>query len=68
MGIEGIEKTYNDWLTGTPSKEKVRKSRDGHVVERLGIVQEGEKPNDLVLSIDQRIQQLAYRELKNPPK
>lgn len=64
VGIEGIEKTYNDWLTGTPSKEKVRKSRDGHVVERLGIVQEGEKPNDLVLSIDQRIQQLAYRELK----
>ncbi|MCH1932236.1 peptidoglycan glycosyltransferase FtsI, partial [Shewanella sp. A25] len=25
---------------------------------------EGESPNDLVLSIDQRIQQLAYRELK----
>lgn len=64
LGIEGIEKTYNDWLTGSPSKEKVRKSRDGKVVERLGVVQEGEKPNDLVLSIDQRIQSLAYRELK----
>ncbi|GIU11622.1 MULTISPECIES: penicillin-binding protein 2 [unclassified Shewanella] len=63
-GIEGIENTYNDWLTGTPSKQKVRKSRDGHVVERLDMVQEGESPNDLVLSIDQRIQQLAYRELK----
>jgi len=64
VGIEGIENTYNNWLTGTPSKQKVRKSRDGHVVERLDIVQEGESPNDLVLSIDQRIQQLAYRELK----
>ncbi|MCL1039669.1 peptidoglycan glycosyltransferase FtsI [Shewanella submarina] len=64
VGIEGIEKTYNDWLTGSPSKQKVRKSRDGKVVERLGVVQEGEKPNDLVLSIDQRIQSLAYRELK----
>ncbi|NMH66384.1 peptidoglycan D,D-transpeptidase FtsI family protein [Shewanella salipaludis] len=64
IGIEGIENTYNSWLTGTPSKQKVRKSRDGHVVERLDIVQEGESPNDLVLSIDQRIQQLAYRELK----
>ncbi len=63
-GIEGIENTYDDWLTGTPSKQKVRKSRDGHVVERLDMVQEGESPNDLVLSIDQRIQQLAYRELK----
>ncbi len=64
VGIEGVENAYNSWLTGTPSKQKVRKSRDGHVVERLDIVQEGESPNDLVLSIDQRIQQLAYRELK----
>jgi cell division protein FtsI (penicillin-binding protein 3) len=64
VGIEGIENTYNDWLTGTPSKQKVRKSRDGQVVERLAMVEEGESSNDLVLSIDQRIQQLAYRELK----
>ncbi len=64
VGIEGIENTYNNWLTGTPTKHKVRKSRDGHVVERIDIVQLGENPNDLVLSIDQRIQQLAYRELK----
>lgn len=64
VGIEGIENTYNNWLTGTPSKQKVRKSRDGHVVERLDMVQEGESPNDLVLSLDQRIQQLAYREIK----
>lgn len=64
VGIEGVENAYNSWLTGTPSKQKVRKSRDGHVVEHLDIVQEGESPNDLVLSIDHRIQQLAYRELK----
>lgn len=64
IGIEGIENTYNDWLTGTPTKQQVRKSRDGHVVERLDTVQAGENSNDLVLSIDQRIQQLAYREIK----
>ncbi|MFQ6372791.1 peptidoglycan D,D-transpeptidase FtsI family protein [Shewanella sp. YIC-542] len=64
VGIEGLENTYNNWLTGTPSKEQVRKSRDGQVVERLGIIQQGERSNDLVLSLDQRIQQLAYRELK----
>ena len=64
VGIEGIERTYNEWLTGKASKQKVRKSRDGHVVELLGTVQQGERSNDLVLSIDQRIQQLAYRELK----
>ncbi|MBR9729052.1 peptidoglycan D,D-transpeptidase FtsI family protein [Shewanella intestini] len=64
VGIEGIENTYNTWLTGTPSKQKVRKSRDGKVVEHLSVVEKGENSNDLVLSIDQRIQQLAYRELK----
>ncbi|MCC4833520.1 peptidoglycan glycosyltransferase FtsI [Shewanella sp. 10N.7] len=64
VGIEGIENAYDSWLTGTPSKQKVRKSRDGKVVQRLDIVEEGESSNDLVLSIDQRIQQLAYRELK----
>ncbi|MGB0892909.1 MAG: peptidoglycan D,D-transpeptidase FtsI family protein [Parashewanella sp.] len=67
-GIEGIEHAYNSWLTGTPSKQKVRKSRDGHVVETLDVVQPGESPNDLVLSIDQRIQALAYRELKRATK
>ena len=64
LGIEGIENTYNSWLTGKASKQKVRKSRDGKVVERLAMVEEGESPNDLVLSLDHRIQQLAYRELK----
>ncbi|WP_076537988.1 penicillin-binding protein 2 [Shewanella sp. UCD-KL21] len=64
VGIEGIESAYDSWLTGTPSKQKVRKSRDGKVVQRLDMVEEGESSNDLVLSIDQRIQQLAYRELK----
>ncbi|GLP97505.1 peptidoglycan D,D-transpeptidase FtsI family protein [Paraferrimonas sedimenticola] len=63
-GIEGIEKAYNDWLTGSPQKQRVRKDRNGHVVERLSVVQQGEHPNDLVLSVDQRIQSLAYSELK----
>lgn len=64
VGQEGIEKTYNSWLTGTPTKHHVRKSRNGEVVELLDKVQEGERSNDIVLSIDHRIQQLAYRELK----
>ncbi len=63
-GQDGIERSFNDWLTGSPVKRKVRKSRDGMVVERLNIVEEGEHANDVVLSIDQRIQAIAYRELK----
>jgi len=63
-GQNGIEKTYNDWLTGAPTKRKVRRARDGMVVERLNTVEEGENANDVVTSIDQRIQSIAYKELK----
>jgi len=63
-GQNGIERSFDDWLTGSPIKRKVRKSRDGMVVERLNIVEEGENANDVVISIDQRIQAIAYKELK----
>ncbi|OIQ48507.1 MAG: peptidoglycan glycosyltransferase FtsI [Gammaproteobacteria bacterium MedPE] len=63
-GQNGIEKTYDDWLTGAPIKRKVRRARDGMVVERLNTVEEGENANDVMTSIDQRIQAIAYKELK----
>ncbi len=63
-GQNGIERSFDDWLTGSPIKRKVRKSRDGMVVERLNVVEEGENANDVVISIDQRIQAIAYKELK----
>ena len=63
-GIEGLEKSYNTALKTQPKKQKIRKSRDGHVVEYLSVDQQGRLANDVVLSIDQRIQSLAYAELK----
>ncbi len=63
-GIEGIERSYNEWLTATPGEMRVRKDRQGRVIERLGLVKEGKNANDLQLSIDQRVQALAYRALK----
>ncbi|WP_417345017.1 penicillin-binding transpeptidase domain-containing protein [Ferrimonas sp.] len=63
-GLEGLERQYDDWLTGSASKRRVRKSRDGKVVENLSVIEEGENPNDLKLSIDMRLQSLAYEELK----
>lgn len=62
-GIEGIEKLYNDWLTGTPDKRKIRRDGKGRQVEIIE-QQAGEKAGDLTLTIDQRIQALAYREIK----
>ncbi|WP_024872509.1 penicillin-binding transpeptidase domain-containing protein [Tolumonas lignilytica] len=63
-GIEGIERSFNDWLSSTPSEYKIRKDRQGHVIENIGVVKEGKKANDLVLSIDERLQAIAYRSLK----
>ncbi len=63
-GIEGVERAFNDWLSSTPAEYKIRKDRQGRVIENIGVVKEGKKANDLVLSIDQRLQSIAYRSLK----
>ncbi|GAB3011552.1 peptidoglycan D,D-transpeptidase FtsI family protein [Bowmanella dokdonensis] len=62
-GIEGIERLYNDWLTGTPGSRNIRRDAKGRQVEILDETQ-GEAGKDLQLTIDQRIQALAYKELK----
>ena len=62
-GIEGIEKLYNDWLSGTPDSRKIRRDAKGRQVEILQ-EEKGKTPQDLMLTIDQRIQSIAYRELK----
>lgn len=62
-GQEGLELAYNQWLTGLPGKKMVIKDRLGRVVSDVRTIQEQKPGNDLVLSIDKRIQYLAYREL-----
>ncbi|PSJ40170.1 penicillin-binding transpeptidase domain-containing protein [Zobellella taiwanensis] len=63
-GIEGIERAFNEWLTAQPGERKVRKDRMGRVIEDLGVVSEAREANNVQLTIDQRIQALAYRSLK----
>ncbi|ART80839.1 penicillin-binding transpeptidase domain-containing protein [Oceanisphaera avium] len=63
-GIEGIERSYNDWLTAQAGERRVRKDRTGRIIEDLGVVSEARQANNIQLSIDQRIQALAYRSLK----
>lgn len=62
-GIEGIERLYNTLLTGTDGEKKYVKDAKGRTVEILS-EEKGHAPKNLILSIDQRIQALAYRELK----
>lgn len=63
-GIEGIELGYESILKGTPGSERVVKDLRGQVVERLGVLEVVEPGSDIQLTIDLRLQYLAYRSLK----
>lgn len=64
QGIEGVEKSFNNWLTGQDGKRIVRKDRFGRVIEDISSV-ESQAAHDISLSIDKRLQSLAYRELSH---
>ncbi len=64
VGQEGLELAYNDWLRGEPGSKRVIKDRLGRTVEEVELVHESRPGNDLRLTIDRRLQYLAYRELK----
>ncbi|MEW5838655.1 MAG: penicillin-binding transpeptidase domain-containing protein [Pseudomonadota bacterium] len=63
--LEGLERTYDDWLRGEPGARRIIKDLHGKVIETGDIVREARPGNDLTLSIDRRLQYLAYRELKD---
>ncbi|MGD8938205.1 MAG: penicillin-binding transpeptidase domain-containing protein [Gammaproteobacteria bacterium] len=64
QGQEGLELEFDDVLKGTPGANRVIKDRLGRVVETVERVSEPSPGQDIILSIDRRIQYLAYRELK----
>ncbi|ETS33266.1 peptidoglycan glycosyltransferase FtsI [Photorhabdus temperata] len=64
QGIEGVEKSFDRWLTGQPGERTVRKDRFGRVIEDISSV-DSLAAHNLVLSIDERLQALVYRELTN---
>ncbi len=63
VGLEGIELAYDNWLRGTPGSKRVIKDRLGHIVEDVEQIRRPRPGRDLRLTIDRRIQYLAYREL-----
>lgn len=64
QGIEGIEKSFDAWLTGQPKTRAMRKDRFGRTIEEI-ILNHGQASQNVMLSIDERLQHVAYRELNN---
>ncbi len=62
-GQEAMEYKYQAWLAGKPGRLHVLKDRAGHIVEELEGVTMPQNGKDLRLSIDRKIQYIAYREL-----
>ncbi|WP_299178096.1 penicillin-binding protein 2 [uncultured Neptuniibacter sp.] len=64
QGQEGLELAYEDWLKAEPGRQLVMKDRLGRTIKHLNEVKPAQHGNDIELSIDLRLQYLAYRELK----
>ena len=63
-GQEGLELSYNDWLSGTDGLRHVLRNSRANVVRYVSAGQEVEQGRDLRLSVDLRLQYLTYRALK----
>ncbi len=64
-GQEGMELAFNRSLSGRPGARQVLKDRRGRVIKELQLLRSEEPGKNLALSIDLRLQYLAYRELKS---
>lgn len=63
-GQEGLELAYEDWLQAESGKQLVMKDRLGRTIKHIREIAPPHHGNDMQLSIDLRLQYLAYRELK----
>ncbi|MGZ5101651.1 MAG: peptidoglycan D,D-transpeptidase FtsI family protein [Usitatibacter sp.] len=63
-GQEGIELAAQQRLAGVPGSRKVIKDRKGRIVEDVESLRAPRDGQEVTLSLDQRLQFLAHRELK----
>jgi cell division protein FtsI (penicillin-binding protein 3) len=62
-GQEGMELTFDERLRGISGARRVLRDRLGRIVEEVESIRSPKAGGDLVLSLDRRIQYLAYRAL-----
>ena len=63
-GQEGLELAFDHWLAGQNGAKRVIQDRYGRIVQDVESIRPVRPGRDLVLSIDLRLQYIAYRELK----
>ncbi len=65
IGQEGMELAFENWLRGVPGRRRVIRDRLGRIIEGVGAIRQPRAGRDLVLSLDERVQYVAYRALKS---
>lgn len=65
VGQEGLELAFDSWLAGQDGQKRVIQDSTGQEVEDVDSIRAVRPGRDLALSLDLRIQYLAYRELKS---
>jgi len=63
-GQEGLELAYDERLRGTPGAKRVIRDRLGRIVAAVELIRAPQPGRDLGVSLDRRVQYLAYRALK----
>jgi cell division protein FtsI (penicillin-binding protein 3) len=63
-GQEGVELAFQQHLGGKPGSRRVIKDRLGHIVEDVESIRSAQDGRDLALSIDGKLQSLAFSALK----
>ena len=63
QGQEGIELVYNQWLEGNSGITRVMRDRIGRVFKEVESIRPAKRGKDLQLSIDKRLQYVAYQAL-----
>ncbi|NND80841.1 MAG: penicillin-binding protein 2 [Gammaproteobacteria bacterium] len=63
-GQEGLELAYDRTLKGSAGRTRVLQDKVGHVVEYVEQISQVQHGTDIQLSLDSRIQYLAYRHLQ----
>lgn len=63
QGAEGLERSFDSLLVGKNGKQIVRKDARGNVIEHIHDEKQYD-PQDIVLSIDEELQSMVYREIK----
>lgn len=64
QGQEGLELAWEHWLQAEPGRKRVLKDLKGRTVRNLAVLQPPRPGQTLTLSLDLRLQYVAYRELK----